>query len=275
MRVPLWSCRARDANGMAANARNDDGPRGSRKKQKPRGVRWGDKRVTPILRPTNSYGLVLGLLVVTFILEMASDDQWARALTAVLTLATVTSALLTSRVQRRVLVIIVALGLTAFALQIAAHLTDTPEVRGLGTLLNAAMLSMLPVVILVRVFRHPRVTGETILGLVSVYFSLGIVFALLFQGLDGIQQSQFFAQIEHPQTADFLYFSFVTLTTLGFGDLTPIQGLGRALTVLEALIGQVFLVTVVARGVSLMGFAATGRPANLAEEPPDGSGDDL
>jgi len=64
-------------------------------------------------------------------------------------------------------------------------------------------------------------------------------------------RGSFFAQ-EGPHTqSEFVYFSFVSLTTLGFGDLSPAVGLPQALTVLEALTGQIFLVTLVARLVTL------------------------
>ncbi|MCZ7528955.1 MAG: potassium channel family protein [Acidimicrobiia bacterium] len=216
-------------------------------------VSWGHTRVTPPLRPADSYGVVLGLLVLTFVLSMSTGAGWMRSITSALTLATLVTALLTSRVERRVMVLVIFLGSCAFGFQVAAHFVNVPELRGVGTLINAAMLAVLPLVVLGRVWRHETVTGETILGLLCVYVGLGSVFALLFIGVDGISQTSFFNQVSDPTSGDFYYFSFVTLTTLGFGDLTPAQGFGQSLTVLEALMGQVFLVTVVARGVSLLG----------------------
>ena len=63
----------------------------------------------------------------------------------------------------------------------------------------------------------------------------------------------FFSQPGPHAQSEYLYFSFVTLTTLGFGDLSPHVGLPQGLTVLEALSGQIFLVTMVARLVTLWG----------------------
>jgi voltage-gated potassium channel Kch len=65
----------------------------------------------------------------------------------------------------------------------------------------------------------------------------------------------FFAQHVAPSNVDFLYFSFVTLTTLGYGDFTPATDIGKVMVTFEALIGQVFLVTLVARLVSMYGVA--------------------
>ena len=69
--------------------------------------------------------------------------------------------------------------------------------------------------------------------------------------VDDLQEGPFFAQPGEHTQSEFVYFSFVSLTTLGFGDLTPTRGLPQALTVLEALAGSIFLVTLVARLVTL------------------------
>ena len=70
--------------------------------------------------------------------------------------------------------------------------------------------------------------------------------------IGGFGSSPFFAEQAHTNISDYLYFSFVTLTTVGYGDLTAAGGLGRAVAVIEALTGQLYLVTVVALVVSRM-----------------------
>ena len=77
------------------------------------------------------------------------------------------------------------------------------------------------------------------------------MFAFLFLAVAELGSGPFFAQAGVHQQSEYLYFSFVTLTTLGFGDLSPAVGLPQALVALEALLGQVFLVTLVARLVTL------------------------
>ena len=71
-----------------------------------------------------------------------------------------------------------------------------------------------------------------------------------FTAIGTFDSRAFFAQQSNATVADYLYFSFVTMTTTGYGDLTAAHGLGRALAVLEALIGQLYLVTVIALLVS-------------------------
>ena len=69
--------------------------------------------------------------------------------------------------------------------------------------------------------------------------------------IDAVRDAPFFAQPGERTQSEFVYFSFVALTTLGFGDLSPAVGLPQALTVVEAVLGSVFLVTLVARLVTL------------------------
>lgn len=85
----------------------------------------------------------------------------------------------------------------------------------------------------------------------AAYVLIGLLFAFLYLAVDDFRDSPFFAQPGEHDQGEFLYFSFVALTTLGFGDLSPSVGLPQALTVIEALIGSVFLVTLVARLVTL------------------------
>ena len=87
---------------------------------------------------------------------------------------------------------------------------------------------------------------------------LGLVFAELFIAAAQIGPMQpFVDQIADPSRSDLIYLSYITLTTVGFGDLTPRSGVARTLIITEALIGQIFLVTAVARVVSLFGSNQT------------------
>ena len=80
---------------------------------------------------------------------------------------------------------------------------------------------------------------------------VGLLFAFVYLAIEELGDGAFFAQPGAHQQSEYVYFSFVSLTTLGFGDLSPAVGLPQAITATEALIGQVFLVTLVARLVTL------------------------
>lgn len=92
----------------------------------------------------------------------------------------------------------------------------------------------------------------TILGALSIYLLIGTFFAALFRAVAAFSNEPFFVT-KAARTVDYLYFSFVTLTTTGYGDLTARTDLGRMLAVTEALLGQLYLVSVVALVVGNIG----------------------
>jgi hypothetical protein len=102
-----------------------------------------------------------------------------------------------------------------------------------------------------RILHHRRVTHETVFGALCIYVLVGLLFAFVYLAINDLRTGSFFVQEGPHSQSEFMYYSFVTLTTLGFGDLSPSVGLPQALTVMEALLGQVFLVTLVARLVTL------------------------
>ena len=117
---------------------------------------------------------------------------------------------------------------------------------------NTLVLMLAIFVVLRRIANHHRVTISTVMGGVLAYALLGFMFSALYQAVDLATDGGFFAQGPQP-ASDYLYFSFITLTTVGFGDLTPGLELAKRLAVIEALVGQVFLVVLVARLVSMWG----------------------
>ncbi len=80
---------------------------------------------------------------------------------------------------------------------------------------------------------------------------IGLIFANFDYGIQLASGRSFFAQSGHHGLPDFAYFSYITMATVGYGDLTPAPGLPRTMAVLDALVGQVFLVVLLARLVSL------------------------
>jgi len=114
------------------------------------------------------------------------------------------------------------------------------------------VLSLLaPVVVVRRLLQHKEVTSRTLQGAISAYLLIPVAFQFVFHTVDALLPGGFFGSPK-PSTA-FMYFSLTTITTVGYGDLAPAADVARLLATVEALLGEVFLVTFVALMVGLLG----------------------
>jgi hypothetical protein len=223
----------------------------------------------------DTYGTLLILIIAAYAaMALLENTKWARAITGALFGATLLLALHTSHVRGKVIRVVAVIVVFTVVWQTALAITDHEPFRG-ATVIGTVLVVATPLVILVRIFRHPVINIETILGAIDAYLLVAIAYAAVYGALDVIDEP-FFAQ--GPENGvKFLYFSFVVITTLGFGDLTPRTDIGRVLVSLEALLGQLFLVTIVAVLVANLGRAArsalSDSPPNAADEqdPPPAS----
>jgi Ion channel len=206
-----------------------------------------------VVRFVDSYASLLVLLVANFfLLELVDDPRWGAIGSTVLSVLALVVAISDpaagETIKRRHWYQIAACVGLAFLVLVF----DSASAIGLAYLLPAALLvtATLPVT-LSRVLHHKRITSETVLGALCCYVLLGLLFAFVYLAIEELGDGAFFAQPGVHQQSEYVYFSFVALTTLGFGDLSPAVGLPQAITASEALIGQVFLVTLVARLVTL------------------------
>lgn len=194
------------------------------------------------------YGVVfiLVICVVLFVI-VAPDGNGSRAVTFAMIGAALLVAVCTSRergvVRRRRAV----LGGTTIA--VVALLTATGVLpRSITLALAAVMTLTVPATLaggLLRLVRERGATVQAVAGGLAIYLLLGLAFASAVGFVEAVEPTQFFAQIGSPTSSDRVYYSFTVLTTTGFGDLTAAHGVGRALAVLEMLVGQIYLVTVI------------------------------
>ena len=135
--------------------------------------------------------------------------------------------------------------------------------------LLAGVLIVTTGLVLRRIIHQDRVTLSTVAGALCAYIMIGLAFGLVYRTISVLDVDAF----SQPIGDDASYFSFVTLTTLGYGDITPVSETARSLTVLEAVLGQVLLVVLVARFVGNLGQTRE-RPGQFrefhddVEEPP-------
>jgi hypothetical protein len=215
-------------------------------------MRIGGTARRDAVRFLDSYGSLLVLLMANFfLLELVDDPRWGAIGSTVLAAAALVVAISVPEaghhVNRRQAVSIVA----CVALAPIVLIVNSASILALTYLLPVGLLvtATLPVT-LSRVLQHRRITHETVLGALCSYVLLGLLFAFCYLAVDSLRDAPFFVQPGPHVQSEFLYFSFVSLTTVGFGDFTPAGELGRTLAVLEALTGQLYLVTVLALLVS-------------------------
>lgn len=201
----------------------------------------------------DAYGLLLAVIVLTFLgLAQIHPERWTRLVLAPGVGAMLLLALYASRARPRLMRAAVIGVAAATVLVLFEAVFDTDLFRGSTFAIYGLLLLISPAVIINRILRHPEVRVSTILGAVCAYLLIGMVFGLVYAMIDGIDTRPFFEGRVVDQF-DYLYFSYASLTTVGFGDFVSRGDLGRGLSVLEAAIGQIFLVTLVARLVSLFG----------------------
>ena len=206
-----------------------------------------------VTRVVDSYASLLVLLLANFfLLELVDDLRWGVIGSTLLSAAALVVAISDPETGHRLSLRHWLLVAACVAVAPIVLIVNSVSLVGVTYLLPVGLLvtATLPVTIS-RVLHHRRVTSETVLGALCAYVLIGLLFAFVYLAVDNVRDTPFFTQPGTPDQGEFLYFSFVALTTLGFGDLTPSEGLPQALTVLEALIGSVFLVTLVARLVTL------------------------
>jgi hypothetical protein len=142
---------------------------------------------------------------------------------------------------------------------VAEAVTESRTVRGVTSLWLAALLAFAIVVLVWRVLvRSKWVTVETILGALSGYLLIGFAFTALLSAVSNLHHGPLFAQNQPANPATIQYFAFITMTTTGYGDFVPAGEPARTLAVADALTGQIFLVTLVARLVSIFGTSREG-----------------
>ena len=211
----------------------------------------------------NSYATVVGLIVLDLLAYgFLGEAPWLRLPLILLHGAVLLLALHVSHVRPRTFLIAVA-GVAVLAVGGAIGLfAGGPLAHVAIALAGGLVLAIPPVAILrrMRVLIAARgVTLEAVFAAVSVYLLIGSVYAYVFSMVGWFGGHPFFVQTRNAVPVDYLYFSFVTQTTVGYGDFTAADSLGRMLAVSEALIGQLYLVTVVALLVSNLGPARRRR----------------
>jgi len=206
-------------------------------------------------RFADSFGLVLVLLIVSyFVSAVAGNHPYGRVVMLLVLATTTWLALRASQVERHLLRVAVALIPVVTLVGIVLVWVGSEKMAEIVTgSLTVLLVVVAPVAIVKRLATHPLINLNTFYGAVCVYLLIAMFFATAFALISAISHQPFFAQMQTARPIDYLYFSFTTITTVGYGDLTAAGGVGRMTAVLEAVFGQLYLITVVALVVQNLG----------------------
>jgi hypothetical protein len=214
------------------------------------------------MRSSHNYGAVILFAVGSFVFIAAAPDKpWTAGVLLLMQCATFLVALWTSGLgqERRP---VIPIAMVAISLAAAIYILETDTATGLSSILDALLIIATIVAVGVGIVDQRQVNVKSITGALCVYLLLGMIFNFIYSALAVLGDGPFFASGSDGTPFERVYFSYVTLATLGYGDYTAGGTLGRSLAVAEVLLGQLFLVTAVAL---LVGLLIAGR-----REPPEG-----
>jgi hypothetical protein len=224
--------------------------------------------VSQRLRATDSYGTLMILIFGSLVMSAAfGHARVGRLVTLAMLGLTLIFAVRTSASPRRIRHLTVVVVPLAFVLAVIADIVgidrfaDAVIAATTGLLVLAVLAA-----ILYRLVGHPVVSGSTVLGAMCVYLLIGLLFTAIFATLAAASppEDPFYLEngskidAAHANDRQLVYFSFITMTTVGYGDITMVNDLPKILSASEALIGQLYLVSVVALLVGNLG--RTRRP---------------
>jgi hypothetical protein len=197
-------------------------------------------------------------MITVFFSISAPNEPWAWLATTATLAASLTVAMLASGARRKVVRAGVALAAAGLGISTVIALTQAEEDARRHLSVASLLLTLLATGAIVRRVRlHAEINMLTVLAAVCIYVLLGLSFAFAFECVGEFGSSPFFTAHEAGTRSDYTYFSFITMATVGYGDLTAEAGIGRALAVTEGLLGQIYLVTTVAALVGNLGRTRT------------------
>lgn len=203
------------------------------------------------------YGALLLFLLATFVfVGIAPQNTWTTLMIVALESVTLMTALLASDAGRVTITVAFVATTLAFVAAGSEVVLNSAKHMFASTALVCALLVIVAPFAMVRgVIRRRKLDLQTVMAALCLYVMVGLFFAFLFEAIQIFAGHPFFTNQRLGNPSIFLYFSFATITTVGYGDYTAAFSGGRTLAVFEAMTGQVYLVTVVALLVSNLGPA--------------------
>jgi len=171
------------------------------------------------------------------------------------------------RIKLRLALIVLTLVVMAFRWLAGLYGLERPAVVLASHVSIALYIGIVAVFCITTVLRHRPITRDTVVGAICGYILIAFIFAYFYIATEDFLPGSFAFSTQQPVqpasamgrgASEFMYFSFVTLTSVGYGDIAPVHPLARALAILQMVGGQLYLAAFVAR---LVGVMATSKEA--------------
>ena len=211
------------------------------------------------LEGSQRYGFVLVAIIVpiAFALAVSATGPWSRFVTLLLFAVAIIIVLAIANARRGVQIAARVLLVAVVVASLIDLIVDSTTSSGVAGAIVGIMIALTPFTlvrgVLGQLRAEHRVTLEAVFGAIAIYLLIGAFFATIDNAVGAIGSAAFFNQASNPPFETYLYFSYATLVTVGYGDFTPASSLARALAVTEGVFGPLYLVTVVAVLVSNIG----------------------
>lgn len=208
------------------------------------------------------------LVIITIFLPMVTLSQLGRLAVSLMFVLTLIFGSFATIQDRILIYSVVALAISTLAVDLVAEFNAAHSSSALESTLELVCLSILIFMTLKQTFRPGPVTVYRVMGGIAGYLLIGFTWSIAYQLVihlapDAIHFNSALADIPARQPTHLIYFSFMTLTTVGYGDAYPVHPAARSLAMAEALIGQLYIATLIA---SLVGMAMQTRSARADVE---------
>jgi hypothetical protein len=197
--------------------------------------------------------LLILLVAIVFVIPVISPGvSNTKLLWDVLLTLILVSGVAAAAEHRRLAVALALLAAVVIALAVSETLAPAWQARELRSLATLGAFLLLAVAVGINVFAFGHAISDRVFGAVVLYLLLGVLWAVAYQLVERLSPGAFTGHTDAgDELAEWAYFSFVTLTTVGYGDITPVALAARSLSILEALVGQLYPAVIIARLVSL------------------------
>ena len=208
------------------------------------------------LAPRKFSFLLISLIVLLLLFPIVSEVFIERVIFDIFLSIVLLSAVYAVSPKRHIFTIALLLSLPTFAGMWSNYFLKNFYVTLVGWSFAVAFFGFIGIIVLSDVLKAEKVTTDTIHAAICVYLLMGVTWALLYSIIEGVRPESFV--IPHAQLSSateyvprFLYYSFVTLTTLGYGDITPITPAAKSFSYMEAVTVQIYIAVLIARLVGL------------------------